>query len=118
MMPAMGDIVGYALALIAATLVLKRLLDTVIAKRKIPGLLKQGAVVIDVRSPAEFAAGRASGSRNIPLDDLEREAKHLDRGRWIIVCCASGARSAVARRWLRRHGFPQVLNAGSWRNVR
>lgn len=118
MMPPTGDIVEYALVGLAATIILKRVLDGVIAKRKIPGLLRQGAVVIDVRSPGEFASGSASGSRNIPLDDLERCAKDLDPGRWIIVCCASGARSAAARRWLRRHGFPHVLNGGSWRNVR
>ena len=116
-MIATGDIVQYALVGLAATLILKRVLGAVIAKRRIPALLEQGAIVIDVRSPGEFAAGNAAGSRNIPLDDLERCAKDLDPGRSIIVCCASGARSAVALRWLRRHGFPRVLNGGSWRNL-
>jgi len=112
-----AEIVRYALLALVAAIVVKRLLTGVRAKRRIPALLKEGAVIIDVRSPAEFAAGNAAGSRNIPLGELERGTKDLDPNHWIIVCCASGTRSGMARRWLLRHGFPQVLNAGSWRNL-
>lgn len=118
MMQPSTDIIEYVLGGLVALFVLKRVLDTVGAKRKIPGLLQQGAVVVDVRSPGEFASGNAAGSRNIPLGDLEHGTKDLDPGRWIIVCCASGTRSAMARRWLLRHGFRHVLNGGSWRNLR
>ncbi len=116
MQPSM-DIVGYGLMGLVSAIVLKRVLITVSAKRKIPGLLEEGAVIIDVRSPGEFSSGNAAGSRNIPLGDLERGTKDLDPNRWIIVCCASGSRSGIARRWLLRHGFPHVLNCGSWRNL-
>ena len=83
----------------------------------IPGLIQRGAVIIDVRSPAEFSSGHAAGSRNIPLADIEHATKDMDPERCIVVCCASGARSAVARRLLLRHGFQRVLNAGAWRNL-
>ncbi len=73
---------------------------------------------MDVRSPGEFAGGHAEGSVNIPLQELEQRIKELDPSRWVIVCCASGTRSAMARRRLRARGFERVLNAGSWRNVR
>jgi phage shock protein E len=116
-MMAPADIVQYALAGLVAALVLRRVLGIVSARHRIPGLLREGAVIIDVRSPAEFSSGHAAASRNIPLDDLERGAKDLDANRWIIVCCASGARSGTARRWLLRHGFRHVLNGGSWRNL-
>lgn len=111
------DLLGYALLGVAAAVILRRMLTTLSAKRKIPALLREGALVVDVRSPGEFAAGHAAGTRNIPLGDLEREAKDLDPNKWILVCCASGTRSGMARRWLLRHGFSQVLNAGSWRNL-
>ena len=88
------------------------------ARRRIPSLLAQGAQVVDVRGPAEFAGGHAPGSLNIPLPELDQRAGELDPKRWVIVCCASGTRSAMARRRLLKRGFDQVLNAGSWRNLR
>ena len=112
-----GNLAGYALMGLGVGIVLARLIAQLSARRRIPELLKSGALIVDVRSPREFAAGHASGSRNVPLDDLERDAKDLDPNRWIIVCCASGTRSGMARRWLIRHGFSQVLNGGSWRNL-
>ena len=73
--------------------------------------------MVDVRSAAEFASGHAEGSVNIPLPELDERMKELDPGRWVIVCCASGTRSAIARRKLRSRGFARVYNAGSWRNL-
>ena len=109
--------ISYALLGLSVAFVLKRLLTGLIARRKIPELLKQGAQIVDVRSPGEFASGHAAGSRNIPLGDLEQGARGLDSNRWIVVCCASGTRSGMARRQLLRLGFRRVLNAGSWRNL-
>jgi rhodanese-related sulfurtransferase len=94
-----------------------RLLSSFLARRRIPALLKEGAQVVDVRSPAEFAAGHAPGSVNIPLGELDQGARNLDPNRWVIVCCASGTRSAFARRRLRGLGFARVLNGGSWSNL-
>ena len=94
-----------------------RVLGPLLARRRIPGLLQQGAQVVDVRSPAEFASGHSAGSINIPLHELDEGAKQLDPNRWVIVCCASGTRSAVARFRLRRKGFARVLNAGPWQNL-
>jgi len=94
-----------------------RVLSSFLARRRIPALLQDGAQMVDVRSPAEFAGGHAPGSVNIPLPELDQRMQELDRGRWVIVCCASGTRSALARRKLRGRGFDRVLNAGSWRNL-
>jgi rhodanese-related sulfurtransferase len=94
-----------------------RLVSALLARRRIPGLLREGAQMVDVRSAAEFASGHAQGSVNIPLPELDERMKELDPGRWVIVCCASGTRSALARHKLRRHGFARVLNAGSWGNL-
>ena len=94
-----------------------RVLSTLQARRQIPGLLEQGAQVVDVRGEGEFAGGHAPGSINIPLHELDQRAGELDSSRWVIVCCASGTRSAMARRKLRGRGFDHVLNGGSWRNL-
>lgn len=80
-------------------------------------LLAQGATVIDVRSAAEFCRGHVEHSLNIPLGEIERAPLPADPSRWLIVCCASGARSAIAARILRQRGFARVINGVSWANV-
>lgn len=87
------------------------------AKARLPELLRRGAVVVDVRSPAEHAAGARPGSLNIPLGELEKRVGELDASKPVIVCCASGTRSAMAAAVLKRHGFKEVVNAGPWRNT-
>ena len=86
-------------------------------RRTVAGLLAQGAAVIDVRSPAEFARGHRSGSLNVPLAELASAPLAADTNRWLIVCCASGTRSAIAKGILRKRGFDKVINGGSWVNV-
>lgn len=76
------------------------------------------ALVLDVRTRAEFGGGHVAGSLNIPLDELPRRLDELDRTRPILVCCASGIRSAQAQRLLQSSGFPEVHNAGPWQNAR
>ncbi len=95
-----------------------RVLSSILVRHRLPGLLKDGAQVVDVRNPAEFAGGHAPGSVNIPLPEIGTRAGELDKGRRVIVCCASGTRSAMAAHRLRRIGFARVLNAGSWRALR
>jgi phage shock protein E len=112
-----GSLISYALIAFCLIFFLSRRISTLNARRRIPDLLRGGAQVVDVRSPDEYASGHATGSRNIPLSDLDRGAKTLDPNRWIIVCCASGTRSGIARRALQRSGFTKVLNGGSWRNL-
>jgi rhodanese-related sulfurtransferase len=80
----------------------------------IPSLKAAGAQMIDVRTPAEFARGHAAGSLNIPLDELPARLGEVATGRAILVCCASGARSGVAKQFLEQAGYPQVHNAGPW----
>jgi rhodanese-related sulfurtransferase len=107
----------YVVPGLVAAFIAWRLLSSFLARRRIPGLLEQGAQVVDVRSVAEFASGHSPGSVNIPLPEIGERTGELDPNRWVIVCCASGTRSAMARVQLRRKGFKQVLNAGSWLNL-
>lgn len=86
-------------------------------KEDLMKLIQQGAQVVDVRSPQEFAQAHVRGSRNIPLNQLLIRAIELDRDKPIVVCCASGARSSVAKDILERAGFPSVHNAGPWQSL-
>ena len=86
-------------------------------KSRLPELLRRGAVVVDVRSPAEYAAGARPGSLNISLGDLAGRLKELDPSKPVIVCCASGTRSGIAAALLARNGFKEVVNAGPWANT-
>jgi phage shock protein E len=88
-----------------------------LVRRRLPGLLAQDAQVVDVRSAAEFAGGHVPGSINIPLPEISDRTRELDRDRWVIVCCASGTRSAIAKLRLRSLGFRRVVNAGPWTNL-
>ncbi|HJV89601.1 MAG TPA: rhodanese-like domain-containing protein [Holophagaceae bacterium] len=73
--------------------------------------------IIDVRTPGEFAGGHAPGSLNIPLDQLEARLGDLDKGRPVILCCATGGRSGMATRFLQSLGYV-ATNAGPWQAVR
>lgn len=80
-------------------------------------LIKDGAVIIDVRTPGEFASGHVKGSVNIPLDQISSKVESLRKHKNIIVCCRSGNRSGQAKRILNAKGFTNVENGGSWQNV-
>src|SRR5690349_2547209 len=82
-------------------------------------LLKQGGVILDVRSKGEYAAGHIRGSLNIPVDKLHSNLKGLgDKSRPVITCCASGMRSAQAKNILKANGFTEVHNGGGWISLR
>jgi rhodanese-related sulfurtransferase len=71
------------------------------------------AVVVDVRSTMEFAAGAYPGAMNIPVEQLAARLDELgDRRTPITVYCASGSRSAYAEALLRSQGFTNVTNGG------
>mgnify|MGYP000033983110 CR=1 FL=1 len=85
--------------------------------RMLPELRKNGAVFIDVRSAAEFASVNAPGSINIPLPELGSRLVELPKDRDLVLCCASGSRSGMARMMLKTKGFGKVHNVGRWSNL-
>lgn len=80
-------------------------------------LVKEGAQIIDVRSPAEFQSGHIRGSVNIPLHNLESKLSKIRKDKPVITCCASGMRSASAMGILRSCGYKDVHNGGGWRSL-
>ncbi len=78
-------------------------------------LLKDGAIIVDVRSKGEYAGGHIKGSKNIPLPNLNANPNFIkDKNKPIITCCASGMRSASAKNVLRSNGYTNVYNGGGW----
>lgn len=74
-------------------------------------LLAQGAVLVDVREANEFARGHARGAVNHPLSTLATNAPFL-KGKTYLVYCASGMRSQMACKQLKRSGLEEVYNVG------
>ncbi|MFZ5949478.1 MAG: rhodanese-like domain-containing protein [Candidatus Rifleibacteriota bacterium] len=91
-----------------------------IGSDKAKELIQQGAVLVDVRTPGEFAGGSIENAINLPLDDVANLAsKHLpDRNQPILVFCLSGSRSAMAKTILSRAGYTNVHNLGSLMRAR
>ncbi|OPZ92266.1 MAG: Thiosulfate sulfurtransferase PspE precursor [Bacteroidetes bacterium ADurb.Bin416] len=72
-----------------------------------------GPLVVDVRTPMEFAGGAYPGAVNIPLDELEERLPELGpKDRDITLYCASGARSGYAVQVLAQQGYLHVKNGG------
>lgn len=68
-------------------------------------LVSGGAILLDVRSPAEFAGGHLDGALNVPVSDIQVRAGELaKKGKPIVVYCASGMRSSSAARVLKGAG--------------
>ena len=82
-------------------------------------LLKDGALIVDVRSKGEYASGHINGSINISVDTLRSNLGKLkDKNRTIITCCASGMRSASAKSILKLNGYTSVYNGGGWSSLK
>jgi len=80
-------------------------------------LVETGAQIIDVRTPAEFSTGHIPNSTNIPLALLTKRIARHSKDSQIILCCASGMRSATARNTLLSMGYRFVYNGGSWNRL-
>jgi phage shock protein E len=77
-------------------------------------LVKEGAMIVDVRTPGEFNSGHIKGSINIPLDTIQSKTAELKKkGKTIITCCRSGNRSGMAKSMLEGAGIT-CYNGGAW----
>ncbi len=82
-------------------------------------LVREGAVILDVRTKVEYAGGHIKGSVNISVDQLKENLKQLpDKEKPIITCCASGMRSGNAKAILKSNGYQKVFNGGSWASLK
>ena len=79
--------------------------------------IKEGAFLVDVRSASEYHSGHVPGSVNIPVDTISKNLQKFQNKKSILVFCASGMRSGVAKSILQKNNIPNVINAGTWSKV-
>jgi len=102
-----------AAALLALLTVLRR--ADLISARAAREYLEKGALVVDVRTPGEYAAGHLPTAIHLPLDRIETTLPKRvpDKNTVLLLHCQSGVRSGVAKRKLRAKGYANAFNLGS-----
>ena len=79
-------------------------------------LIANGAILIDVRTPGEYANGKPNNSQNITLDKIGGEIENIKKlNKPVILVCQSGMRSGRATGMLKKAGI-DALNGGGWHN--
>ncbi len=77
-------------------------------------LVDAGAIIVDVRTSAEFNSGHIQGAVNIPVDIIAQKVHELkQQGKPVITCCRSGARSGMAVSVLTKANI-EAYNGGTW----
>ena len=79
-------------------------------------LLEDGALFIDVRTPAEFTDQSVPGSVNYPLNEIEDHIAKANppKDKPILLFCRSGRRSGIAMEKLQALGYTQIVNVGGF----
>lgn len=81
-------------------------------------LLAQNALVVDVRTEAEWMAGHGPEPiLHCPLDQLIENPHLVPSDRPLLLCCRSGGRSGTAQMFLAQQGFKEVYNLGPWERI-
>jgi rhodanese-related sulfurtransferase len=108
-------VIGVVVALIIG---LKRL--GLVSAKAAQAHLKNGALVIDVRSPGEFNSGHLPNTINIPLNEIETTLSRRvkDKNQVLLLHCLSGMRSGMAKQKLKSLGYANVFNLGSLARAR
>lgn len=101
-------------ALVTVVIMIKK--TTQISDKDAKEHLKNGALVIDVRSPDEFNSVHLTRAINIPLDEIETivPQRVKDKNQVMLLHCASGMRSGAAKKKLESMGYARVFNVGSY----
>lgn len=83
-------------------------------KRQVEEYLKNGAVILDVRTQSEWDKGHIEHAKHVPLDQLQQKVEELKQlNKPFIVCCESGIRSAKAAKYLNLNNI-EATNGGGW----
>lgn len=85
---------------------------------KIKDALRNGAIIIDVRTGTEYDRGHVPDAFNIPVDRIKASANRLkEANKPVILCCNSGDRSSTALQLLKAKGLKKVYNGGNWEDL-
>jgi len=78
---------------------------------------EKAGTIVDVRTREEFMGGNVNESVNIPLQEIQQRLGEIKKMKTpLVLCCASGGRSAVATNFLSSQGI-ECVDGGSWLNV-
>lgn len=91
---------------------------TTVSPQQAHELVRDGALLADVRTPAEWRSGHARRAQHLPLDALPTRVNGLRKDRPVVAICASGMRSAAAARQLAAAGITAYSvrgGMGAWR---
>ncbi len=108
-----GGTVVLALAVVAYEISKARSGGQAVGPAEAVRLLNQGAVLVDVRSQAEFDGGHILDARHVPQDQVAAQAADAlkrFKEKVVITCCETGMRSQAAARVLQSQGFTKVVN--------
>ncbi|MGN6291734.1 MAG: rhodanese-like domain-containing protein [Chitinophagaceae bacterium] len=84
---------------------------------KLKNALRNGAVIIDLRSPREFDEGHIPDSINIPVDRIPINAARIKAMNCPVILCGHSGSIGNARNYLLNHGVKEVYNGGRWTKV-
>ncbi len=103
-----------ALGIVAAVYLYRR--TSLISVKEAQEHLKQGALVIDVRTAGEFVAGHLPVAVNLPLSEIESNwsRRIKDKNQVLLLHCQSGVRSGAARKKLIALGCTNTYNLGGY----
>jgi len=79
--------------------------------------IRNGALIIDVRTVDEFMDGAYPNAVNIPVQELASRLDEIPKTAAVVLYCASGGRSAAAARFLTQNGYGDVVNVGGLRDM-
>ncbi|MCS3869871.1 rhodanese-related sulfurtransferase [Chryseobacterium ginsenosidimutans] len=80
-------------------------------------LIKNRAVILDVRTEKEYETGHIAGSQNISLGTIRERYVELDPNKTYITVCSHGLRSVKVEHILKEKGFKNVHNGGAWSDL-
>jgi len=92
--------------------------DSKLNMKNVEADMKEGSLLVDVRTPEEFSAGYIEGAVNLPLDKIEAgQTPQMAKDKTLYVYCRSGNRSAEAAEILKTAGFTDIIDLGGMNDV-
>lgn len=79
--------------------------------------IRDGAIILDVRTATEYETGHIPGAINISLGSIRERYIELDPEKTYITTCSHGLRSVKVEQILKERGFRQVYNGGAWSDL-
>lgn len=108
------------IAALTAYYFIKTLIVNDLSAEKAGRIKNEGAIVIDVRSEDEYMTSHLKDAVNVPLNEINEKVGGLvpDKDKNILLYCRSGSRSFAGKRIIKRMGYKNVYNLGSFKRAK